>query len=98
MSPAFLLDMSATGAFIKCADVLQRDSEITLHVKLKGNGVVFELSIQAEVIHAGRYLQGDGNFSGFGVRFKDMTFDDARKLEDALFAADTQPERKYILY
>jgi len=98
LSPAFLLDLSAEGAFVKSTEVIHRGSEITLLMKLPGRNGAFELTVQAEVVHSGRYLQGDGNFSGFGVRFRDLTGDAIGRLNEVLIAAESQPERKYILF
>jgi Tfp pilus assembly protein PilZ len=97
-SPALLLDLSAEGAFIKSNEVIHRGSEVTLLMNLQGRDGAFDLSVQAEVVHSGRYLQGDGNFSGFGVRFKDLDGDAMERLNEVLLAAENQPDRKYILF
>src|SRR4030042_5662033 len=72
LSPAFLLDLSAEGAFVKCNEVIHQGTEITLLMKLQGRNGAFELTVRAEIVHSGRYLQGDGNFPGFGVRFVNL--------------------------
>jgi len=97
-SPALLLDLSAEGAFIKSNEVIHRGSEVTLLMNLQGRNGAFDLTVQAEIVHSGRYLQGDGNFSGFGVRFKDLDGDAMERLNEVLLAAENQPDRKYILF
>lgn len=97
--PARILDRSAEGAFVECKGVIHPGSEATLLVRLPCCGEVLDLSLQTEVIHSGRYLQGDRNFIGLGLRFKDIPPDVRRKMEeDDLLALSAEPTRKYIFF
>jgi Tfp pilus assembly protein PilZ len=98
LSPAFLLDISAEGGFIKCEKRIHPGSQVTLLVDLPGQDSASQLSIQAEVVHIGRFLQAYDNFTGFGVRFKSLSEDEKSKLQNALLATQSQPVRKYNLF
>jgi Tfp pilus assembly protein PilZ len=98
LSSALLLDLSTDGAFVKCSEVVNPGSEITLILKLPGRGSSTELKFQAEVAHTGRFVQGYDNFAGFGVHFKNLSPDVKLKLKDAVLAAESEPERKYMLF
>lgn len=98
LSPAFLLDVSAEGGFIKCEKRLHPGSKVTLLMDLPGQDSGSQLSIQAEVVHTGRFLQEYDNFAGFGVRFESLSEDEKNKLQNALLATQSQPVRKYNLF
>ena len=98
LSPAIILDLSLEGAFVKCSENVNPGLEITLIMKLPDHGSHSEISIQAEVVHAGRFLQGDHNFSAFGVRFKNLSEGVKLRLNEALLTSESQPERKYLLF
>jgi Tfp pilus assembly protein PilZ len=98
LSPAFLLDVSTEGGFIKCDQRIHTGSEVTLMMALPGHDSASQLSIQAEVVHAGRFLQEYDNFAGFGVRFRDLSEDVKDQLQKALLATQSQPARKYNLF
>jgi hypothetical protein len=98
LSPAFLLDVSTEGGFIKCEKRIHPGSKITLIMDLPGQGSASQFSIQAEVVHAGRFLQEYDNFAGFGVRFENLAEDEKNKLQNLLLATQSQPARKYNLF
>jgi hypothetical protein len=93
-----LLDMSADGAFVKCSKSINPGTEISLVLKNPRKNTSSGIKIQAEVAHAGRFVQGFENFSGFGARFKNLPAELKSKLDEALHHADCLPERKYTLY
>ena len=98
LSPAFLLDVSAEGGFIKCEKRIHPGSKVTLLMDLPGQDFASPLSIRAEVVHTGRFLQAYDNFTGFGVRFESLSEDENNKLQNALLAIQSQPVRKYNLF
>jgi len=98
LAPARLLDLSLGGAFISCSQDLIAGSEIALIIKLPGQDPTRELSVQAEVVHVGRFLQGFNNFTGVGLRFIHLSPDQETVLQNILDSAKSLPSRKYILY
>jgi c-di-GMP-binding flagellar brake protein YcgR len=96
LSPAFLLDVSAEGGFIKCEKRIHPGSKVMLLMDLPGQDSASQLSIQAEVVHTGRFLQEYD--TGFGVRFENLSEDEKNKLQNALLATQSQPVRKYNLF
>jgi len=97
-APALLLDLSVEGGFLRCNKVIHPGATVMLQVELPGQDSDSELNIQAEVVHTGRFLQEDDNFTGFGVRFKNLSDKEKTRLQSALLLARNQPPRKYNLF
>ncbi len=95
--PGRLLDLSSGGAFVESALSLTFGDRLVITFKVHSRKKVMYLSLQAKVVYTGRFLQGFGNFYGFGVCFTHLSHEDTFKLHRALESLELSPEKKFEL-
>jgi len=95
--PGRLLDLSSGGAFVETAQSLTCGDRLFIIFKAHSRKKVIYLNLQAKVVYTGRFLQGFGNFYGFGARFVHLSHEDILKLHRVLENSDGFPEKKFEL-
>jgi hypothetical protein len=91
-------DLSSSGAFIQTEQTVACGDKISIIFDWRPKGKPAFFSVRAQVVYAGRFIQGFVNFYGFGASFTHLSANHVAKLNEIMDALTLEPERKYEFY